>query len=121
MSGLTPREIIAQLDVESIDSEIEELKEEMAALQALRKVALAKNGKAPATKVGANRGVSSSMQAKLDTAVQVLQKWQPIDVSKLAERAGCRANNTHWFSKALAKDSRFSIDGETVRLANADQ
>lgn len=119
MSGLTPREIIAQLNVEEIDQELESLKEEMAALQALRRVALAKNGHAPASKAGGESRIGRGMQERLETAIQVLEKWGSLERSKLAERAGCRANNTHWFLKAVAKDSRFSLDGETVTLAVA--
>jgi hypothetical protein len=121
MDRLTPSEIIAMLDVETIDSEIEKLKEEINALQALRKVAIAKNGQAPATKAGGRTGISRKMQELLETAVQVLKKWESLDASKLAERAGCRANNTHWFLKAIAKDPRFVVNGETVTLATPSE
>lgn len=124
---LSPREIIEQLDVEEIDQAIEDLKEELAALQSLRKVAAAKNGKAPARSGNRGNGRMASSQTterkmskeeRADFALQVVSEFGPMSYRKIAERAGYDPSKAHWMLKAIEKDSRFSVEGETVSLSN---
>ena len=106
---LSPREIIEQLDVETIDNAINDLTEEINALRALRKVAAAKNGKAPASASnrGSNGKAKTDMSAILDKAADVLQQWGPLPTLKLANRVGY--GSARWLLQAIESDSRFSI------------
>lgn len=126
MEGLSPREIIAQLDIEEIDRAIDDLNEELNALRALKKVALAKNGKAPAMPSRGNgrassSGTNPSAAERLETAIQVLEKWGPLPISKLAERVGYSPKGTRWLLKAIEGDSRFSVarDGQNTTISLA--
>lgn len=128
MEGLSPREIIAQLHIEEIDRAIEDLNEELNALKALRKVAAAKNSKAPASESRGNgrssaarSGSNPTAAERLETAIQALEKWGPQPVSKLAERVGYSSKGVRWLLKAIESDSRFSVDRDgthtTISLA----
>lgn len=115
----SPRAIIQKLDVEEIDLAIEDLKEELAALQQLRKVAAAKSGKdGKGGPKNSAAGGKSQMAERMDHAHQILTEFGSMSYRKLAERVGYDQSKAFWILKAAKKDDRFTIaeDGETIRL-----
>lgn len=129
--ALSPREIIEQLDVNEIDRSIEELTEEINALRALRRVAAAKNGKAPSTGGRGNGRADNPPRSnsrpnavtmeRVESAYRALQaEGGTMHYTKLAEKVGYQPNSAFWVLRNCEKDSRFSVEGEIISLASMD-
>lgn len=126
MSELSPRDIINALDVAVIDASIEELNEELAALKALRAVALKKSGAKRATSRGnassGGEGKPARMtpEERCNLAFAHLQERGSMRLETLCDEIGLDGRGSRWMRKALSEDSRFTIQDDVVSLASSE-
>lgn len=124
-AALSPRELVKGLDLEEIDASIETIKQELVALEALRRVAVARDegtlGNDPARGPAGSRSGSKPRarpgERVIDRLEAALRTKGPLTYDEASSLIDTPKSNLY---VAVQKHPRMSIVGGLIHLAQAE-